>query len=99
MSVESIHRDIRVGVKRINEVVPASRIPFQNPNVCPNTLSSVLYFPSYTQDKMANRVETFNSDTHKLLAMELKEEIGEGWGSKIQGNGNVDQTKKETKSK
>ena len=69
MSVESIHKNIEVGVKRINEVVPASRIPFQNPNLGPKALASVMYYPAYTQDKMAARVEKYNGDTHKLLVL------------------------------
>ena len=52
MSVEKIHQPIDVNVKRINEVIPGSRIPFQNPNFGMKALAGVMYYPSLTQDKL-----------------------------------------------
>ena len=35
----------------------------------------VLYYPDYTQDKLTSQIEKFNGDTHKLLALQLKQSI------------------------
>lgn len=60
MSVENIGKNIDVNVKRINQVIPGSRIPFQNPNFGMKSIGGVMYYPQYTQEKMAQQVEVFN---------------------------------------